>query len=185
MIRFNIMNSVNDLTGFSRFQLHMGRSPRIIPPLIDVNEDDGDCGQLLDVRDFLKKMDLNTEQAKDSLFMAKVQQASHTNKNRNKNESFEIGERVMLSMLHRRREYKSKDKKCVAKFMPCFDGPYVIIDANPTLSSYTLEMPNNPGIFPTFHISELKRFTENDATLFPSRENAKPGPIMGPSGEEE
>jgi len=33
-IHFNIMNSINKLTGFSPFQLHMGRSPRILPPLI-------------------------------------------------------------------------------------------------------------------------------------------------------
>jgi len=32
LIRFQIMNSVNGSTGYSGFQLLMGRSPRLIPP---------------------------------------------------------------------------------------------------------------------------------------------------------
>jgi hypothetical protein len=31
---FDMMNTVNVSTGFSGFQLRMGRSPRVIPPLI-------------------------------------------------------------------------------------------------------------------------------------------------------
>jgi hypothetical protein len=33
-VRFNIMNSVNASTGFSNFQIRLGRSPRLIPPLV-------------------------------------------------------------------------------------------------------------------------------------------------------
>jgi hypothetical protein len=33
-IRFDLMNTVNKSTGFTPFQLRMGRSPRIIPPLV-------------------------------------------------------------------------------------------------------------------------------------------------------
>ena len=32
-VRFHIMNSVNASTGFSPFQLHIGCSPRTLPPL--------------------------------------------------------------------------------------------------------------------------------------------------------
>jgi Integrase zinc binding domain len=34
LVRFNIMNTINVSTGFSPFQLRMGQSPRLIPPLI-------------------------------------------------------------------------------------------------------------------------------------------------------
>jgi hypothetical protein len=37
-IRFNIMNTVNKSTGFYPFQLCMGRSPQIIPPLLSIPE---------------------------------------------------------------------------------------------------------------------------------------------------
>jgi hypothetical protein len=40
-------------------------------------------------------------------------------------------------------------------------------------------------MFPTFHASELKRFEENDATLFLTRELAHPGPIVTEEGMEE
>ena len=33
-IRFCMMNTINSLTGYSGFQLHLGRSPRVIPPII-------------------------------------------------------------------------------------------------------------------------------------------------------
>src|SRR6202021_1080017 len=33
-IRFDIMNSVNASTGFSNFQIRLGRSPRVIPPIV-------------------------------------------------------------------------------------------------------------------------------------------------------
>ena len=32
-VRFALMNTVNASTGYSPFQLHLGRSPRLIPPL--------------------------------------------------------------------------------------------------------------------------------------------------------
>jgi hypothetical protein len=34
LVRFNIMNTINKSTGFSPFQLRMGRSARVIPPLV-------------------------------------------------------------------------------------------------------------------------------------------------------
>src|ERR1700678_4146775 len=43
LIRFNIMNSINKSTGFSGFQLQMGRSPQILPPLLPhFNPEDND-----------------------------------------------------------------------------------------------------------------------------------------------
>ncbi|KDQ25916.1 hypothetical protein PLEOSDRAFT_1017045, partial [Pleurotus ostreatus PC15] len=56
------------------------------------------------------------------------------------------------------------------KFMPCFDGPYEIIHCFPECSTYTLLMPNSPGVFPAIHASQLHHFVANDSDLFPSRE---------------
>jgi hypothetical protein len=44
----------------------------------------------------------------------------------------------MLSTENRRRNYKRKDKKRVAKFMPRNDGPYTVVKAFPEKSEYTL-----------------------------------------------
>ena len=91
----------------------------------------------------------------------------------------------MLSTLHHRREFTANDPSRVAKFIPCFDGPYNIVNSMLEFSAYTLDLPNAPNIFPTFHSSQLKCFTENDASLFPSCEHTRPSPIMTPEGLEE
>jgi hypothetical protein len=91
----------------------------------------------------------------------------------------------MLSTKNRRNEYKRKGEKRVAKFMPRFDGPYHIIAAHPEKSTYTLQLPNSSRMFPGFHASQLQPYHENDASLFPNREPARPGPILTEDGTEE
>jgi hypothetical protein len=78
-----------------------------------------------------------------------------------------------------------KNSGRVAKFMPCFDGPFVITRANPSKSAYTLELPNEPERFPTFHALLLRKFVPNDDDLFPSRKLVQPGPVVTENGCEE
>jgi hypothetical protein len=91
----------------------------------------------------------------------------------------------MLSTEHRRREYIQAKLGRVAKFMPRFDGPFLITQMNPSKSTYTLELPNEPNCFPTFHASLLRRPMLNDNDLFPSRQLDRPGPIITDAGEQE
>jgi hypothetical protein len=81
-----------------------------------------------------------------------------------------MGDKVMLSTLHRRNEYKKKGEKCAAKFFPCFNCPYEIIRAHPETHLYTINMPHSQNVFLTFYVGELKRFISNDTLLFPSQE---------------
>jgi hypothetical protein len=91
----------------------------------------------------------------------------------------------MLNTLNRCREYINGDSSRVAKFLPQFDGPYIMLEAHPTFSTYKLTMPNNPKRFPVFHVMELKHFIPNDPNLFPSRQATCPGPIVSELSEEE
>src|SRR5882762_5244529 len=91
----------------------------------------------------------------------------------------------MLSMLHCRQEYKKKGEMRAAKFFPRYDGPYDIIDIHTATSNYTLELPNTRNTYPTYHVSELKPFLSNDATLFPSRCLSQPLPVLTADGLEE
>jgi len=161
----------------------MGRSPRVIPPLVPqvLPEDEAETR----ARAVISKLLLDSEDAKDRLLMAKVQQAFHANKTRSDDHDLKIGDKVMLSTLHRRREYRTGHDGHAAKFFPRYDGPYTIIDHFPQFSTYTLELPNSPNVFPTFHASELKPHVSNDASLFPSREHARPGPVVTAEGIEE
>ena len=87
----------------------------------------------------------------------------------NKNFPYNIGDSVLLSTLHRRSEYLSGNGKRVAKFLPRFDGPYLVIDTRPKASTVTLDLPNQPNAFPTFHIHLVKPFIPNDDVKFPHR----------------
>ena len=69
--------------------------------------------------------------------------------------------------------------------MPHFDGPYHATHVNPSKSSYTLDLPNEPNCFPTFHSSLLHPFVENDNDLFPSWTLAMPGAVVTADGQKE
>ena len=82
---------------------------------------------------------------------------------------YTVGDNVLLSTLHRRREYVSQNGKRAAKFIACFDGPYLVTDTHSSASTVTLDLPNSPTIFPTFHISLVKPFLPNDDIAYPHR----------------
>jgi hypothetical protein len=180
------MNTVNASIGFTPFQIRLGRSPRIIPPIIPISlSPTPPTDDVQQATDIIHQIATDTNEAKDNLLQAKVFQAHFANDHRGADELYAVGDKVMLSTLHRRQEYKKKGEHRVAKFFPRYDGPYDVIDAFPHVSAYKLELPNSPNIFPTFHSSEIKRFIPNDPSLFPNRTEPQPGPILTPDGLEE
>jgi hypothetical protein len=78
------------------------------------------------LRDLVKQGDV--VEAKDNLLLVKIFQAHHVNVHRAPNPPFKIGDKVMLSTLHRRQEFKRKGDKHAAKFFPQYDGLYDMID---------------------------------------------------------
>jgi len=93
LVRFNIMNTINKSTGFSPFQLRMGRSPRVIPPLVEgIRKDPGPEAE----RSFalIRKLEQMSMEAQDNLLRAKISQAAHANKSRTLTFPFAIGGRV-------------------------------------------------------------------------------------------
>ena len=183
LIRFQIMNSINSSTGYSGFQLLMGRSPRLIPPLLPTNGNDQTTEDKRATR-LIEQLKCDVEDAKDHLLEAKFLQAFYANWDRSPEDSFKIGDRMMLSKLHHQHKFTAGDPSRIAKFIPWFDGPYKIINM-PEFSAYTLDLPNSPNIFPTFHALQLKCFTKNNASLFPSCEHISPGLIMMSDSMEE
>ncbi|KAG2737969.1 hypothetical protein P692DRAFT_201670893, partial [Suillus brevipes Sb2] len=108
------MNTVNASTGFSPFQLHIGRSPRMLPPLVPST---GLPEETEDVRAraLLSQLSNDVLEAQDNLLAAKAAQATNVNKHRAPSLTLQVGDRVMLATKHRRREYMQKGDKRVAK----------------------------------------------------------------------
>jgi hypothetical protein len=115
-IRFAIMNTVNASTGFSGFQLKTGRSPRLIPPIAPLP--DNASHDKITAHDIISQININVKKAQYNFLTAKIQQAYHANEHRAPEDIYKAGDQVMLSTENRRRNYKQKGKKHVAKFMP-------------------------------------------------------------------
>ena len=99
-IRFAIMNTVNTSTGFSNFQLHLGRSPRVIPPIIPESLSPNLRSAAAQVEDVIACVTLDITEAQDNLTQAKVFQAHYANSSRGMETTYQISDRVMLSTFH-------------------------------------------------------------------------------------
>jgi hypothetical protein len=89
-----------------------------------------------------------------------------------------------LSTTHHWHEYIQAKFGHVAKFMPQFDSPFIVTKVNPSKSTYTLDLPNEPNQFPTFHSSQLWHFVPNDNELFPTCKLTQPGLVLTPDSEQ-
>ena len=182
-IHFHMMNTINTSTGFTPFQLRMGQSQQLIPPILPLPKDASQ--EDISVRDIIRQLHDDVSEAQDNLLRAKISQSVEANKHRSLTFPFAIGSRVRLTTLHCRNEYKAKGEKRVAKFMPRYDGPYTIVGTDEQHSTVTIKLPNAPNIFPTFHTSEVLPFIETNTSLFPSHKFEEPLPILTPKGNEE
>lgn len=143
------MSTVNVSTSFTPFQLYLGRAPHLVPALYDnttdaVVEDSGIAAEA--GADLVKRIQVNEMKAQDNLLLAKMNQALQANKHRGPEHEYRVGEKVLLSTFHRRREYMQRGDNRVAKFMVRYDGPYTITHAVPQTSTYTLDLPKRMKI---------------------------------------
>ncbi len=150
----------------------------MIPPIVPLALSPDNAIEDLTVAKIIKRILDDTESTKDNLIKAKVLQATYVNCHCKQDFTLNVRNCVLLCTFHHQYDYKNSDKNCIAKFMPRFDSPFLVTGSNPNLSWYTLEIPNSPAKFNTFHVSELRPFIANDLDLFPSQEHPHPGPIL-------
>jgi hypothetical protein len=105
-VRFDIMNTVNVLTGFSPFVLKTGHSPRLIPLLVNdellrEEVESGEEDKIMKARRVISRIKGEVASAQDSMLAAKISQAHHANKSRNPDPLFVVGDHIMLATAHR------------------------------------------------------------------------------------
>jgi len=182
-ICFQIMNTVNTSTNFTGFQLHLGRSPRVIPPLVPSKLPTNLQDAAITATETIDRLLDDVADARDNLLHAKIQQSHHARDAHNPDPNYQINDMVMLSTTNRRRKYKKKGEKRTTKFFRRWDGPFRITDVHPEASTYTLDIRTNA--YPVYHASELKPHHSNDPLLFPNCQLPQPGPIVTKDGLEE
>jgi hypothetical protein len=181
-VRFDIMNTINASTGYTPFQLHFGKSPRILPPILPDHPDNNPTST--SAHSLLQSMVPLEMDARDNLLTAKIRQADQHNRHQRTDFLFRAGQHVVLSTAHRRKEYKAEDARRATKFMPRFDGPFKVVHTDEKHSTVTLDLPNAPNAFPVFHTSEIRPFLKNDNDKFPGRALNPPKPLLI-NGEQE
>ena len=97
-VRFNMLNTVNALTGFSGFQLKMGHLPRLLPHIVQALPA-GLRGtkEAVDTMGVIEQVQLDMQQAKDALAVAKISQAHYMNVHHGTEDVFMAVDLVMLS----------------------------------------------------------------------------------------
>lgn len=150
-----MMNTVNASTGLTPFFLHSDHSPRLIPPLLPSNTTVSKGSSLDQARKCVQSIQTAVKEAQDTLFEHKTRQAHFANQHRGPEDTFAVGDRVMLSTSNWCREYKATGQERTAKLMPRSDGPFKVIRVYPERSSYTLRLPGSTRTFPGFYSSQL------------------------------
>jgi hypothetical protein len=124
-VRFAIRNTINKSTGFSPFQLHTGRSTRLIPPITPATRKAEDMG----VVKMIDQIHTDVAEAKDNLMLAKIFQADQANRKRRPEDVYQVDDLVLLSTANRRRNYAMAGSGRSAKLFPRRDGPYRVVKA--------------------------------------------------------
>jgi hypothetical protein len=159
-VRFNIINVVNASMSFSLFNLKSGHSPQLIPLLLHrsrvfhiiVTPSDTTPEETA-AQAINAQLEMDIQEVRDLLMAAKILQSHYVNVNWDSEPTFEVGDKIMLAIKNRQREYMQGQIKQIAKFMPRFDGPYEITTAHPEPSNYILLIPNHKSNKTTmFHI---------------------------------
>ena len=123
-IQFHLMNTINSSTGFSGFQLMNGLLPRIVLPLI-VTPSTSPSDPLHNAKALLLQLEDDVNAANDNLLLTKITQSAQKIKHRSTEIRYEVGDQVILSTFLCWREYPPGQNR-VAKFMPWFDGPFMV-----------------------------------------------------------
>jgi len=99
------MNSVNASTSFSPFQMRFGRLPKVIPPMVSAATEGL---EEISATEVIQRINEDVEEAKDNMLQAKTYQAFYANQHRGPERKYAVGDKVMLSTLHCRQQYKKK-----------------------------------------------------------------------------
>ncbi|KNZ78894.1 hypothetical protein J132_09140 [Termitomyces sp. J132] len=92
----------------------------------------------ISARDVINHLQLGTMTAQDNLQQAKIQQVAQAHRTCVNDLDFRVGNCMLVSTQDQQWQYKRRGSKQVAKFMPCYDGPFCVMATYLELSNVTV-----------------------------------------------
>ena len=162
MVEFTLNSAISSSSGFALFDLNYGYMPNLNPGITP------EPSSVPGVKQFVSRALQNLADAHDALIESRVHQTHNANRRPRESDTFAIGDLVYVST-----EDLSLPKGRATKLLPKYAGPFKVIDAQPSTSSYQLELPTQlqgRHLHDRFHRSKLRPYHPNDDALFPHRE---------------
>lgn len=181
LVEFAYNNSPSLSTGISPFKLVYGRDP-LVPSSFLSSSAEQPSTNIAALEDFIRDVHERVRLAQDAMQDAQSRQERYANLAR-RDDSFKIGDRVLLSTEDLNLKFEPKVSKLQHKFV----GPFKVVNVV-TPVTYKLELPSIYKVHPVFHVSKLRRYLESDPEQFPDREDDNiqpPPPIVTDDGHQE
>jgi len=162
MVEFALNSAISSLSGFAPFELNYRYTPSV------------NLGIMLEpcaipgVRHFVECALQNLADVHNTIIESQVCQTYNANRHQHEGDTFMAGDLVFVSTAD-----LLLPKGCVHKLLPKFVGPFKILDAQPSTSTYRVELPAQlqaQNLHNWFHQSKIHPYHANDDALFPYRE---------------
>ena len=99
----------------------------------------------VNVASLIDQINIDVQDVKNALVASKIAQVHYMNTHNGVEDIFVVGDLLMLLGFNCWQEYKKKGKLWVAKFFPCWDGPYRVTKSVLESSSHILDTQNAPN----------------------------------------
>lgn len=163
MTEFALNSAISNSSGFAPFELNYGYMPSMNPGIIP------EPSKVPGVKQFVAQALQNLADAHDAIIESRVRQTHNANRRRRDDDKFREGDLVYVSTSD-----LSLPKGRATKLLPKYIGPFKILDAQTSTSSYRIELPTQlraRRLHDRFHRSKLRPYQANDDALFPHRES--------------
>jgi hypothetical protein len=165
MVEFALNSTISSSSGFAPFELNYGYIPIMstgfAPQPVSVPG----------VKHFVERALQNLTEAHDAIIESRVRQTHNANRHRRADDRFAVGDLVYVSTSD-----LSLPKGRASKLLPKYVGPFKVLEAQTSTSSYKIELPAQlraRNLHDRFHRSRLRPYHANDDALFPHREAHK------------
>ena len=162
MVEFALNSAISGSSGFAPFELNYGYTPSVNPGIVL------EPSTVPGVKYFVTRALQNLADAHDAIIESRVRQMHHANRRQREDDSFAVGDLVYVSSAD-----LSLPKGRAVKLLPKYVGPFKVLNAQTSTSTYEIELPAQlraRNLHNRFHQSKIRPYHANDDALFPHRE---------------